>query len=165
MEPERVPDTTAPAQPNEPAAQPSEPAAQPHEPAAQPNEPAAQPHEPAASSPSMHSEASESIPPSGYSTPLASEPAKPLDPMQVKRFAFLLRQTDVFAHFIQSAIQDESLKAEIARQLESRDDKAGAGGASRRHRKTEKEEDAELLRDESPELADAQLVFSESPAY
>ncbi|KAJ1826498.1 hypothetical protein LPJ73_008999, partial [Coemansia sp. RSA 2703] len=41
------------------------------------------------------SEASESVPPSGYSTPLSLEPPKPLDPMQAKRFAYLLGQTDV----------------------------------------------------------------------
>ncbi|KAJ2777432.1 chromatin remodeling complex Adenosinetriphosphatase [Coemansia javaensis] len=111
------------------------------------------------------SEASESVPPSGCSTPLLLEPAKPLDPVQVKRFAFLLGQTDVFSHFIQSFIKDDNLKAEISRQLLGKGAKAAGDSASRRHRKTEKEEDAELLRDESPDLADAQLVFSESPAY
>ncbi|KAJ2609506.1 chromatin remodeling complex Adenosinetriphosphatase [Coemansia sp. RSA 1365] len=111
------------------------------------------------------SEASESIPPSGYSTPLALEPAKPLDHMQAKRFAFLLGQTDVFAHFIQDFIKDENLKAEISRQLESKESKEDGKQSSRRHRKTEKEEDAELLREESPEIADRQLVFTESPSY
>ncbi|KAJ1839548.1 hypothetical protein LPJ57_010813, partial [Coemansia sp. RSA 486] len=65
------------------------------------------------------SEGSESIPPSGYSTPVLADAAKPLDPMQVKRFAYLLGQTDVFSHFIQDFIKDENLKAEIKRQLES----------------------------------------------
>ncbi|KAJ1849240.1 chromatin remodeling complex Adenosinetriphosphatase [Coemansia sp. RSA 2708] len=111
------------------------------------------------------SEASESAPPSGCSTPLTTEPAKPLDPMQIKRFAYLLEQTDVFAHFIQDAIKDERLKSEIRRQIESKEAKASGSGASRRHRKTEKEEDAELLRDESPEMAETQLAFTESPAY
>ncbi|KAJ2077251.1 chromatin remodeling complex Adenosinetriphosphatase [Coemansia sp. RSA 988] len=111
------------------------------------------------------SEASESIPPSGYSTPLALEPVKPLDQMQAKRFAFLLGQTDVFTHFIQDFIKDDNLKAEISRQLESKDSKKSGGASSRRHRKTEKEEDAELLREESPEIVDAQLVFTETPSY
>ncbi|KAJ1731214.1 chromatin remodeling complex Adenosinetriphosphatase [Coemansia biformis] len=111
------------------------------------------------------SEASESVPPSGYSTPVSAEPAQPLDAIQVKRFAYLLGQTDVFSHFIQDFIKDDNLKAEISRQLQSKGAKPGSDGASRRHRKTEKEEDAELLRDESPELADAQLVFTESPSY
>ncbi|KAI8323958.1 hypothetical protein GQ54DRAFT_257323 [Martensiomyces pterosporus] len=85
--------------------------------------------------------------------------------MQVKRFAFLLNQTDVFSHFIQDFIKDERLKAEITRQLESKHGKSGDQGASRRHRKTEKEEDAELMREESPGLVDSQQTFTESPAY
>ncbi|KAJ1906447.1 chromatin remodeling complex Adenosinetriphosphatase [Coemansia sp. IMI 209127] len=108
---------------------------------------------------------SESIPPSGYSTPLTVGPPKPLDPMQAKRFAFLLGQTDVFAHFIQDLIKDDNLKAEITRQLDSKAAKDQQGGSSRRHRKTEKEEDAELLREESPEIADTQQIFTESPSY
>ncbi|KAJ2586295.1 hypothetical protein EV177_009791, partial [Coemansia sp. RSA 1804] len=90
---------------------------------------------------------SESIPPSGYSTPLSVEPAKPLDQMQAKRFAYLLGQTDVFAHFIKDLIKDDNLKAEIARQLDSKATKDQQAGSSRRHRKTEKEEDAELMRE------------------
>ncbi|KAJ2661360.1 hypothetical protein IW148_003356 [Coemansia sp. RSA 1199] len=81
----------------------------------------AQLQEPTTSSPGGLSEASESVPPSGYSTPLVS-----------------------------------------GQQLET---KGGDGGTSRRHRKTEKEEDDELLREESPEMVDAQLVFTESPSY
>ncbi|KAJ2861576.1 chromatin remodeling complex Adenosinetriphosphatase, partial [Coemansia erecta] len=108
---------------------------------------------------------SESIPPSGYSTPLTVEPPKPLDPMQAKRFAFLLGQTDVFAHFIQDLIKDDNLKAEITRQLDSKAAKDQQDGSSRRHRKTEKEEDAELLREESPAIADTQQIFTESPSY
>ncbi|KAJ2601737.1 chromatin remodeling complex Adenosinetriphosphatase, partial [Coemansia sp. RSA 1804] len=108
---------------------------------------------------------SESIPPSGYSTPLSVEPAKPLDQMQAKRFAYLLGQTDVFAHFIKDLIKDDNLKAEIARQLDSKATKNQQAGSSRRHRKTEKEEDAELMREESPEIVDMQQSFTTSPAY
>ncbi|KAJ2789400.1 chromatin remodeling complex Adenosinetriphosphatase, partial [Coemansia linderi] len=111
------------------------------------------------------SDASESVPPSGYSTPLVAEPVQPLDPMQAKRFAFLLGQTDVFAHFIQDFIKDDNLKAEIKRQLDGKAVKESTEGASRRHRKTEKEEDAELLREDSPEIVEAQQTFSESPSY
>ncbi|KAJ1724300.1 chromatin remodeling complex Adenosinetriphosphatase [Coemansia erecta] len=111
------------------------------------------------------SEASESVPPSGYSTPLSLEPPKPLDPMQAKRFAYLLGQTDVFSHFIQDFIKDENLKAEIKRQLDSKADKEKTAGASRRHRKTEKEEDAELLQEEAGETPETQLAFTESPSY
>lgn len=111
------------------------------------------------------SDVSESVPPSGYSTPLSLEPAKPLDPMQAKRFAYLLGQTDVFSHFIKDLIKDEALKAEINRQLESKSMKKDSEGASRRHRKTEKEEDAELLREDSPERVDEQQTFTESPTY
>ncbi|KAJ2041935.1 chromatin remodeling complex Adenosinetriphosphatase, partial [Coemansia sp. S16] len=113
----------------------------------------------------LPSDASESIPPSGYSTPLSLEPVKPLDPMQAKRFAFLLGQTDVFAHFIQDFIKDDNLKAEIKRQLDGKAVKESTEGASRRHRKTEKEEDAELLREDSPEIVEIQQTFSESPSY
>ncbi|KAJ2752907.1 chromatin remodeling complex Adenosinetriphosphatase, partial [Coemansia sp. BCRC 34490] len=108
---------------------------------------------------------SESIPPSGYSTPLSLEPAKPLDQMQAKRFAYLLGQTDVFAHFIKDLIKDDNLKAEIARQLDGKATKDKQAGSSRRHRKTEKEEDAELMREESPEIVDMQQSFTTSPAY
>ncbi|KAJ2719004.1 chromatin remodeling complex Adenosinetriphosphatase [Coemansia sp. Benny D115] len=111
------------------------------------------------------SEASESIPPSGYSTPQQQEPPKPLDPMQAKRFAYLLSQTDVFGHFIQDFIKDDNLKAEIKRLLDSKTEKEKDQGSSRRHRKTEKEEDAELLREESAELSDTQVTFTESPSY
>ncbi|KAJ2159423.1 chromatin remodeling complex Adenosinetriphosphatase [Coemansia sp. RSA 552] len=130
--------------------------------AERPSGPAPAPIPPSSDAPS---EMSESVPPSGYSTPISLEPAKPLDPMQAKRFAFLLGQTDVFAHFIQDFIKDDNLKAEIGRQLEAKQARDAGGGESRRHRKTEREEDAELLREESPELVDTQLVFTESPAY
>ncbi|KAJ1896358.1 chromatin remodeling complex Adenosinetriphosphatase, partial [Kickxella alabastrina] len=126
------------------------------------------PSEPAianASSRDPPSEASESMPPSGYSTPVSNEPVKPLDPMQAKRFAYLLGQTDVFAHFIQDFIKDSNLKVEIKRQLDSKAVKENEDGASRRHRKTEKEEDAELMREESAELPDMQISFTESPSY
>ncbi|KAJ2797846.1 chromatin remodeling complex Adenosinetriphosphatase, partial [Coemansia furcata] len=113
----------------------------------------------------LPSDTSESIPPSGYSTPLSLEPVQPLDPMQAKRFAFLLGQTDVFAHFIQDFIKDDNLKAEIKRQLDGKAVKESTEGASRRHRKTEKEEDAELLREDSPEIVEVQQTFSESPSY
>ncbi|KAJ2910119.1 chromatin remodeling complex Adenosinetriphosphatase [Coemansia aciculifera] len=122
-------------------------------------------HTPTAPTLDTPSDASESVPPSGYSTPLMPEPAQPLDEMQAKRFAFLLGQTDVFAHFIQGFIKDDNLKAEIKRQLDGKATKESGEGASRRHRKTEKEEDAELLREDSPEIVEVQQTFLESPSY
>ncbi|KAJ1918184.1 chromatin remodeling complex Adenosinetriphosphatase [Mycoemilia scoparia] len=89
----------------------------------------------------------------------------PLDPNQVKRFAFLLSQSDVFSHFIQDYIKDDNLKREIANHLRREQEKSKGNGASRRHRKTEKEEDAEMLQNNEDELLEEKRVFTESPTY
>eukprot|EP00158_Paraphelidium_tribonemae_P009536 Partr_v1_DN28893_c0_g1_i2_m34219 putative SWI SNF related, matrix associated, actin dependent regulator of chromatin, subfamily a, member len=87
----------------------------------------------------------------------------------VDRYRFLLGQSDLFAHFITSKgllASDDSMNV---------DKKAAAGkkgkANSKRGRKTEKEEDEELLQEELNEedAVDAPLntetVFSESPAF
>ena len=90
----------------------------------------------------------------------------------VRRFKYLLGLTDLFRHFIDASpnpkirqvlqqIDKENAEEEAkARKVVSR--KGGATGANKR--KTEQEEDAELLRDEKRGAA-SQTVFRDSPAF
>ncbi len=90
----------------------------------------------------------------------------------VRRFKYLLGLTDLFRHFIDASpnpkirevlrqIDKENAEEEAtARKVISR--KGGAAGANKR--KTEQEEDAELLRDEKRGAA-SQTLFRESPAF
>ncbi|ORY83763.1 SNF2 family N-terminal domain-domain-containing protein [Protomyces lactucae-debilis] len=80
-----------------------------------------------------------------------------------KRFAFLLGQTDLFRHFIDlKASEDAEFAAEVAKATASKTSAKGkpATGAGR-HRKSEKEEDAELLNDKDSD----RTIFTESPPY
>ncbi|GAA96867.1 uncharacterized protein L969DRAFT_94873 [Mixia osmundae IAM 14324] len=90
----------------------------------------------------------------------------------IKRFSYLLGQSDIFMHFCNLKKEREPEfaamleEAEISRNADtSRKSKAKAGAS--RGRKTEKEEDAELLRedDENDGSKDDLMVFTESPAY
>ncbi|KAJ9603532.1 chromatin remodeling complex Adenosinetriphosphatase [Cladophialophora chaetospira] len=90
----------------------------------------------------------------------------------VRRFKYLLGLTDLFRHFIDASpnpkirevlqqIDKENAEEEAkARKVVSR--KGGAAGANKR--KTEQEEDAELLRDEKRGTA-SQTLFRDSPAF
>ncbi|EXJ60262.1 adenosinetriphosphatase [Cladophialophora yegresii CBS 114405] len=90
----------------------------------------------------------------------------------LRRFKYLLGLTDLFRHFIDASpnpkirevlqqIDKEAAEEEAkARKVVSR--KGGAAGANKR--KTEQEEDAELLRDEKRGTA-SQTVFRESPTF
>ncbi|KIW76376.1 hypothetical protein Z517_11122 [Fonsecaea pedrosoi CBS 271.37] len=90
----------------------------------------------------------------------------------LRRFKYLLGLTDLFRHFIDASpnpkirevlqqIDQENAEEEAkARKVVSR--KGGAAGAAKR--KTEQEEDAELLRDEKRGTA-SQTVFRDSPAF
>ncbi|QSS64285.1 chromatin remodelling complex ATPase chain ISW1 [Histoplasma capsulatum] len=89
----------------------------------------------------------------------------------IRRFRYLLGLTDLFRHFIETNPNPriKEIMAEIDRQNEM---EAGArkgltrkGGASgERRRRTEQEEDAELLKDEK-RGGQAETVFRESPAF
>ncbi|ODQ65772.1 hypothetical protein NADFUDRAFT_58324 [Nadsonia fulvescens var. elongata DSM 6958] len=85
---------------------------------------------------------------------------------QTKRIKYLLTVSDLFKHFIDSRAQIDPEFANIVRSVENSlgsRSKAGGNAADHRHRKTEKEEDAELLIAEDEE--EQTIVFTESPAY
>lgn len=85
-----------------------------------------------------------------------------------KRFRYLLGLTDLFRHFIDiRATNDRKLKA-IVRAYDNEHTllnarRKSAIKANSRRRKTEKEEDAELIQDE--EYEEPTTVITESPAY
>ena len=89
-----------------------------------------------------------------------------------RRFRYLIGLTDLFRHFIDASTNpnvmtaiaeiDAENKAEAAK---AKKGSARAGGASvDRRRRTEQEEDAELLRDEK-RGGEAETVFRESPTF
>lgn len=90
----------------------------------------------------------------------------------IRRFKYLLGLTDLFRHFIDTNPNPriKEILAEIDRQNEADAAKAkkgvsrkgGAAGSNKR--KTEQEEDAELLRDEKRGTA-SQTIFRDSPAF
>lgn len=82
----------------------------------------------------------------------------------MKRFSYLLGQTELFQHFIDLKKEKDP---EFRKLLDESQKKGGkgkkSGGAGdARRRKTEKEEDEELLQEDADEEA---FVFDESPAY
>ncbi|KAF7726733.1 hypothetical protein EC973_008507 [Apophysomyces ossiformis] len=81
---------------------------------------------------------------------------------RLKRYRYLLGQTELFAHFLNLKMQkDDALHAVLNEKEASKATEEG----SRRRRKTEKEEDQEILEDESNEGNEQLTVFTESPAY
>ena len=89
----------------------------------------------------------------------------------IRRFRYLLGLTDLFRHFIDSN-PNPRLK-EILTEIDRQNDEDAAkakkgvarkGGAAGSKRKTEQEEDAEMLRNEKRGAA-AQTVFRESPTF
>ncbi|GFZ42856.1 DNA helicase [Saitozyma sp. JCM 24511] len=92
----------------------------------------------------------------------AIEKAKFADSM--KRFNYLLGQTELFQHFIDLKRQREPEFAAMLDEQMSKTSKKGKSKADdHRHRKSEKEEDEELLQEGEEE--DEAYVFEESPAY
>ncbi|KKA29502.1 hypothetical protein TD95_001584 [Thielaviopsis punctulata] len=89
----------------------------------------------------------------------------------IRRFRYLLGLTDLFRHFIE-ANPDPKIR-EIMREIDRQNDEAAKskkasgrqGGASTdRRRRTEAEEDAELLKDEKDGTS-AETIFRESPSF
>ncbi|KAI9328766.1 SNF2 family N-terminal domain-containing protein [Zopfochytrium polystomum] len=82
----------------------------------------------------------------------------------MKRYAYLLGQTDIFAHFINlKKMKGEDMSAFEAATEGDHKKKSSRGETSRRHRKTEKEEDEEML--QTAEDDDPPFQFEESPPY
>ncbi|CAO3680362.1 unnamed protein product [Umbelopsis ramanniana] len=86
------------------------------------------------------------------------------DADRLKRYRYLLGQTELFAHFFNLKVeQDEELRKVMEETTNSSKPQDEEG--SRRRRKTEKEEDEEILKDEDDEGDELPTVFTESPAY
>lgn len=87
---------------------------------------------------------------------------------RANRFEFLLKQTELFAHFIQPASQKSPtspLKVKVGRPRIKQDEKQNLlSVADNRHRRTEQEEDEELL-SESRRASNVLVRFEESPSY
>lgn len=83
-----------------------------------------------------------------------------------KRFKYLIGLTDLFRHFIDARAQKDKEFAEFIRSsaIETAPKQEQAETGDRRHRKTEKQEDSELL-EGATEEEDSVTVFTESPAY
>uniref|UniRef100_A0A671LBL8 SWI/SNF-related matrix-associated actin-dependent regulator of chromatin subfamily A member 5-like n=1 Tax=Sinocyclocheilus anshuiensis TaxID=1608454 RepID=A0A671LBL8_9TELE len=87
---------------------------------------------------------------------------------RTNRFEYLLKQTELFAHFIQPAAQKtptSPLKMKPGRPRIKKDEKQNLLSAGdNRHRRTEQEEDEELL-SESSKATSVCTRFDESPSY
>lgn len=84
----------------------------------------------------------------------------------MKRFSYLLGQTELFQHFIDIKKERDPAFAKLlheSEQLRSPERKKAASAGGNRRRKTEKEEDEELLKD--GDEGDDSFIFSDSPHY
>ncbi|GEQ66352.1 hypothetical protein JCM33374_g15 [Metschnikowia sp. JCM 33374] len=81
----------------------------------------------------------------------------------VSKFKYLLGLTDLFQHFIDSRAKSDPVFAEVVEHLHNDTKPAPAVNGSHRRRKTEKEEDAELLNNDK--AASDITEFTESPSY
>ncbi|ORY26420.1 hypothetical protein BCR33DRAFT_726284 [Rhizoclosmatium globosum] len=100
----------------------------------------------------------------------SDELRKRKDADSMKRYAYLLGQTDLFAHFInlrKMRNEDVSmLNVATANDKKKKADKAEkAEKGNTRRRMTEKEEDEALLQQDEAEVDETLHVFDESPAY
>ncbi|XP_053773419.1 probable global transcription activator SNF2L1 isoform X4 [Desmodus rotundus] len=106
----------------------------------------------------------------------ASKSEKEMDPEyeekmkadRAKRFEFLLKQTELFAHFVQPSTQKSPtspLNMKLGRPRIKKDDKQSLISAGDyRHRRTEQEEDEELL-SEIRKTSNVCVRFEVSPSY
>ncbi|XP_042538371.1 probable global transcription activator SNF2L1 isoform X6 [Dipodomys spectabilis] len=106
----------------------------------------------------------------------ASKSEKEMDPEyeekmktdRAKRFEFLLKQTELFAHFIQPSAQKSPtspLNMKLGRPRIKKDEKQSLMSVGdNRHRRTEQEEDEELL-SESRKTSNVCVRFEVSPSY
>lgn len=81
----------------------------------------------------------------------------------MKRFSYLLGQTELFQHFIDIKKERDEEFAKMLEESQQASSKKANKGADNRRRKTEKEEDEELLKQGGDEQE--AFVFNESPAY
>lgn len=81
-----------------------------------------------------------------------------------KRFEFLLNQTELFSHFISGANKPPKSPLKMGRPKKPSEESPVAGG-SHRHRKTEKQEDEELMEDTKYAAKNAITRFDKSPHY
>ena len=102
----------------------------------------------------MEIDNSDSAGTSGTSTPMASENAS-----TNKRFEFLLKQTELFSHFMGNNKTTSPLKVKPGKKKVMK----GKDGDNR-HRMTEQEEDEELLSDLNSAKKNV-VSFDESPPY
>ncbi|KAI8096387.1 SNF2 family N-terminal domain-containing protein [Halteromyces radiatus] len=96
---------------------------------------------------------------SGQVTPRIQYKEPSLHERRLKRYRYLLGQTDLFAHFLDlKSEKDEAMQTVLEEKKLAKSEEG-----SKRRRKTEKEEDEELLKDEIS--TEPLTVFTESPAY
>ncbi|KAK9722597.1 chromatin remodeling complex Adenosinetriphosphatase [Basidiobolus ranarum] len=82
----------------------------------------------------------------------------------IKRYRYLLGQTDLFSHFINLKKEKNEEFRTLLEESLADDGKEESHDGTRRHRKTEKEEDEELLKAEK-HILDSPTVFTKSPKY
>ncbi|KAL0080870.1 SNF2 family N-terminal domain-containing protein [Phycomyces blakesleeanus] len=81
---------------------------------------------------------------------------------QLKRYRYLLGQTELFAHFLNLKPKKDNALQEV---MEENGHNESKESGARRRRKTEKEEDEEILNEDFSEDAEETTVFTESPAF
>uniref|UniRef100_A0A8C1WEA0 SWI/SNF related, matrix associated, actin dependent regulator of chromatin, subfamily a, member 5 n=1 Tax=Cyprinus carpio TaxID=7962 RepID=A0A8C1WEA0_CYPCA len=116
----------------------------------------------------MDSEAQSSSPPSAKEKDQPGGYEEKVKTDRTNRFEYLLKQTEVFAHFIQPAAQKtptSPLKMKPGRPRIKKDEKQNLLSAGdNRHRRTEQEEDEELL-NENSKATSVCTRFDDSPSY
>ena len=94
-------------------------------------------------------------------TPMETAPPAQDDDGRTKRFDYLLKQTEVFSHFMGGSSKAKSpLKVKQPKPAKAKTGKAG----DHRHRMTEQEEDEELLTDLNHTKKNM-VQFDESPTF